>query len=358
MKYLSLLVLALFAAPAFSKDRPRHTAMSFFSADNAYFQYTGRIDFSSPKLPRFWSPGVYIKARFKGTECELLINDEELNGDTHNYIEIAIDNEPPRRMQTSGKTNVIRVAQKLTNTVHTIIITKDTESGIGYLEFSGLKCAQLLPPPAKPERKIEYIGDSITAGAGMDLSVVPCDKGKWYDQHNAYMSYGALTSRALNAQWQITAVAGIGLIHSCCNMNIVMPQVFDKVLMRQDSINWDFNKYRPDVVTICLGQNDGIQDSTVFCGAYVRLIHQVRRRYPQATIICMTSPMGDDKLTSVLKKYLAGIIDQVNISGDKNAYKFYFSKRYDHGCGTHPDLAEHQQIAAELTGYIRQVKHW
>ncbi|MEZ4931043.1 MAG: hypothetical protein R2788_02790 [Saprospiraceae bacterium] len=49
-------------------------------------------------------------------------------------------------------------------------------------------------------------------------------------------------------------------------MDVVMPPVFDNVDMRYDSIEWDFSKYQPDVLTICLGQNDGVQDSTAFCG--------------------------------------------------------------------------------------------
>src|ERR1019366_5796937 len=107
---------------------------------------------------------------------------------------------------------------------------------------------------------------------GMDLSKVPCGKGQWYDEHNAYMSYGARTSRNLNAQWQLTALAGVGLIHSCCGMNVVMPQIFDKVFLRGDTIKWDFKKYQPDVVTICLGQNDGALDSPLFCSTYVKFI--------------------------------------------------------------------------------------
>ena len=81
-----------------------------------------------------------------------------------------------------------------------------------------------------------------------------------------------------------------------------MPQVFDKINMRSDSIAWVFNRYIPDVVTICLGQNDGIQDSTVFCTNYINFIKQVRQQYKKANIVCLTSPMADEKLVAVLKK--------------------------------------------------------
>ena len=351
----AILLLSLSINMAFAKaSKP---ALNLYKASNSNIQYFGRIDFSDPSKPKFWSPGVYIKAKFKGTDCELIINDEA-QGNNHNYIEIAIDNNAPIRIKLTDKQNIIKAAQGLSDTEHTITICKDTESGIGYLEFVGVKCDKLLSLPSKPKRKIEYIGDSITAGTGMDLSAIPCDEGQWYEQHNAYMSYGPLTSRALDAQWQLTAVAGIGITKSCCNMGIVMPDVVDKMYLRENKMPWDFSRYQPDVVTICLGQNDGVVDSTLFCSAYVKFISNVRMHYPKADIICLTSPMANITLNVMLQKYLSGITAYANAKGDKKVYKYFFSKRYHNGCGGHPDMAEHAQIADELTAYIKQVEHW
>ena len=351
-----LILLFLSVNIAFAKTNKPD--LKLYKASNTNIQYFGRIDFTNPLKPRFWSPGVYIKAKFKGTDCELLINDEVQGGNNHNYIEIAIDNNPPVRIKLTDKQNIIKAAQGLSDTEHIITICKDTESGIGYLEFVGIKCDKLLSLPSKPKRKIEYIGDSITAGTGMDLSAIPCDEGQWYDQHNAYMSYGPLTSRALDAQWQLTAVAGIGLTKSCCNMDIVMPTVLDKMQLRDNKMPWDFSRYQPDVVTICLGQNDGVVDSTLFCNAYVKFINTVRMHYPKADIICLTSPMANITLNVVLRKYLSGITAYVNAKGDKKVYKYFFSKRYHSGCGGHPDFQEHGQMADELIVYIKQVEGW
>jgi len=332
-------------------------ALKLFKADNPSIQYFGRVDLSAPLSPRFWSPGVDIKIKFKGTAFDLIINDE-MGGDNHNYIEIAIDDNPLLRIKLTDKLNDRKIAYGLANTEHVVTICKDTESGIGYMEFVGIRCEELLPPPPKPTRKIEYIGDSITSGTGMDISEIPCDRGQWFDQHNAYMSYGARTSRALDAQWQLTAVAGIGLTRSCCDMNIVMPDVVDKLYLRDNKIQWAFSRYQPDVVTICLGQNDGIIDSTLFCNAYVQFIGNVREYYPKADIICLNSPMANDELTPVLKRYLSSITAYMNNQGDKKVYKYFFSKRYHNGCGGHPDMDEHAQIAEELTTYIKQVEGW
>ncbi|MDB5016623.1 MAG: acetyl xylan esterase [Mucilaginibacter sp.] len=354
--YLALFVLIniSLAAAADKSDN-----LKLFTADNANIQYVGRIDFSNPQQARIWAPGVYIKAKFKGKRCEILINDEVPGATNHNYLEIIIDCKNPYRIKLTGKTNTINVPDSLSDTEHTVMICKDTESNIGYIDFVGFRCEKLLPLPAKPKRKIEYFGDSITSGTGMDLSVIPCGAGQWYDEHNAYMSYGAQTSRNLDAQWQLTALAGVGLVHSCCNMNVVMPQIYDKVFLRGDTINWNFKNYQPDVVTICLGQNDGPdQDSTKFCSTYVKLIEDIRQHYSKADIVCLTSPMGDQKLTSVMQRYLTGITNYMNANGDKKVYKYFFSRQYHNGCGGHPDMADHKLIANELTAYIKQLKGW
>ncbi|MBT1702240.1 SGNH/GDSL hydrolase family protein [Chryseosolibacter indicus] len=333
-------------------------AGKFFAASDPLIQYVGRIDASNPEALRFWQPGVYIKAKFYGTYCELHINDEELWGKSHNYISIIVDDNAPIRLQTKGKKNVIDTVRNLLKGEHTIVICKNTEAGIGYLEFVGLKCEKLLRLPNKPSRKIEFIGNSITCGMGSDLSVIPCDSGQWYDQHNAYLSYGAQTARRLNAQWHLSSVSGIGLIRSCCNMEITMPDVFDKINMRDDTILWDFKKYQPEVVSICLGQNDRIQDSVKFCSAYVSFIKNIRTLYPRAQILCITSPMADEKLAEVMRRYLTGVVSHLQSNGEKKVDKYFFSRSFNNGCGSHPDLQDHTLIANELTAKIKSLMGW
>jgi hypothetical protein len=340
----------------------------------------GRVERSDSGTVRFWSPGVTVRMKVRG-QCQIFLRDQVPNERTHNYVEIKLDDEQPLRIKLNQQADTITIRANGTmilngrtlvifdyipdptgihipSSEHTITLCKDTESGIGWLEVTGVKTEALLHPPALPKRKIECIGNSITAGTGMDESQIPCGKGEWYDQHNAWMSYGAQTARTLQAQWHLTAVAGIGLVHSCCDMGIVMPQVFDKMDLRDNDGAWNFRRYVPDVVTVCLGQNDGIQDSILFCGAYTRFLGDVRHRYPDAQIVCLTSPMGDKTLTNVQKRYLAAIVAAMRASGDGRVSAYFFSKQYSHGCGGHPDLAEHMEIAAELTACLKKLMSW
>lgn len=343
--------------PVCSFAHPTNKETHFFNAANPDFKYVGRIDFSNPAQPRFWMPAVYIKARFKGDHCKIFLKDELLDGTPHNYVEIVIDDQPPFRVQMSAKEDTIDISSHLHKGTHRLLICKDTESGLGYLEFLGISCDKLLPSEALPSRKIEFIGNSITCGFGNDAPT-PCSVGHWYDHENGYEGYGPITARALHAQWHVSAVSGIGMIHSCCKMPVVMPPVFDKMDMRSDSVSWNFKKYIPDVVTICLGQNDGIQDSTAFCSAYVNFIETIRQHYPDAKIICLNSPMENNKLGPVLKNYISGIVANRHENGDKQVYQFFFDKRFVHGCYGHPSGEEDRQLANELTAYIRSITGW
>lgn len=332
-------------------------ALIFFAADDPNIQYTGRIDFTNPKLPRFWQPGVYIETKFRGTDCFIMIKDEELWGTKHNYLEVVVDGKPVR-LQTTSKQDTIAVADGLAIGVHSLLICKNTEANIGYLEFVGILCKKLVQPSSKPRRKIELIGNSITCGTGSDQSSVPCGKGVWEDQHNAYLSYGAITARELNAQYHLSSVSGIGLMHSCCNMDIIMPGVFDKISMRNNAIEWNSNNYQPDVLTICLGQNDGIQDSAIFCKNYISFIKQLRNNYPKSYLVLLTSPMADKSLAGFMKAILTAIKNKVNAEGDKRVTTYFFSKQYHNGCDGHPDLQDHLQIADELTLAIKKIMKW
>lgn len=352
MKYYLLLIVIVCNCSVQAGGR------AFFAADHPYIQYTGRIDFSNPTAPRFWTAGVYIQFKYNGTSCEITLNDEVLWGNMHNYIEIVIDNQLPRKVKTTGKVNKIKIGEGLKKGEHSVTIVKNTEALIGYLEFAGVRCEKLLPLAPKPTRKIEFFGNSITSGMGNDLSPIPCGEGEWYDQHNAYYSYGARVARELNAQYHLSSESGIGLIRSCCDKPFTMPRIYDKVSFSLDSIKWDFSRYQPDVVTVCLGQNDGIQDSVAFTSAYVDFLKTLRGHYPNAEIICLTSPMADEKLNSVLQKYLTGIQNFMHRAGDKQVDLFFYSRRYQNGCGDHPDLEDHKKMAKELVPFIRNKMKW
>ncbi|MEO5944914.1 MAG: SGNH/GDSL hydrolase family protein [Ferruginibacter sp.] len=332
-----------------AKDRSK-----FYAPSNSLFQYNGRIDFSNPERPTMWASATAINFSFKGKECKAIITDEKLYGTSHNYVDIIVDGKY-KHIQLKDKKNEIVIGENLSDKIYHVTIYKSSEAIIGYIQFEGIYCNKLIKSQAEPTRKIEFFGDSITSGMGDDTTNMGCHKGQWYDNTNAYKTYGAITARALDAQYYLTSVSGIGLMHSCCDMDVIMPQVYDKISLRENKIPWDFSKYQPDVVSVCLSQNDGLQDSAKFCSAYVKFLGELRMHYPGAVIFCLSSPMADAALFAQTKKYLPSVLNAI---GDKNIHSFFFTGQFTAGCDSHPSGSQHAEIAKQLTAYIKAVMRW
>jgi lysophospholipase L1-like esterase len=325
-------------------------------ADHHYIQYYGRFDQSDPKKPKFWAPGAYLTTRFSGSDCEIFINDQVTEG-SHNYIEVKVDNIGPVRIQLRARANRIQIARDLPGGDHTVTITKNTEASVGFLEMIGFKCNSLLPPPPVPSRKIEFIGDDVTAGAGSDSRFMPCDSAEWYDQSNAYSSYGAITARDLNAQFSLTAVSGIGITKAAGEPGGNISQVSDKINLHKNDVDWDSKKYQPDVVTLMLGNNDAVTDSSSFINSYLTFIKKLRIKYPVSQIVCMSISKGDAK-SARLRNMIPVIVASAKKGGDQRVQQLIISGTYNKGCNKLPSMEEHLEISSQVTAYLKKIMAW
>jgi len=350
-----LLLIAVSCTTLFGL-RTKKDGVEFFSAKNKAFRYVGRFDFSNKKQPKCWNPGAYVEVNFTGTFLEIEVNDEMRYGG-HNYIEVIVDDRPAQRILLKANNNVLLISDSLEDKEHHLLICKDTESAMGYIEFLGISCESISPAKTKT-KKIEFIGDSITCGNGSDTTAIKCGEGTWYDQHNAYMSFGPLVSRAFQSDWHLSSVSGIGLTRSCCGLETVMSKVFGHINFDEDGPLWKFAPSEPDVVVITLGQNDGIQDSTDYCSSYVAFIRDVRKVYKKATIVCCSSPMANEKLKDQMSNYIPAVTSEMHRLGDLNIHPFLYDRSYRSGCFYHPTVSEHKLMSQELIPFISEVTGW
>ena len=141
-------------------QREQPSQLSLFAPDNQYIQHTGRIDFTNPKRPRLSGAGTYFQVKFKGSTCDILLEDQNLYNN-HNYLSIAIDGICIGRIKVSKDKTIYQIARNLTDSDHNLLVCKATESQIGYVEFLGILCNEILPLEKKKKRKIEFIGNKI-----------------------------------------------------------------------------------------------------------------------------------------------------------------------------------------------------
>ena len=339
-----LLMLTIISIFVFLWSGVAIAAQSIVPPNEEKIQYIGRIDTTTPNAYQLVWPGTTIIANFQGTSLKL-----KLTNDVENYLNVFID-EKLTILKCENGEKIYTLATDLSDTTHVVRIFKRTEAWApltfqGFILDSG---KQLADPPARLSRRIEFYGDSITAGA---CNEDPGDD-QWSDHstHNNYMAYGAIAARQLDAEYMCTAISGIGM--TIGYIDYLMPQVWDKVEYSPSSKAWNFDRWKPDVVVVNLGQNDKSKGPKGnFKAAYTKLIHNIRSKYPNAEIFCVLGPM-DAGIDPTFINYVYSAVKDINASGDK---KVYFHKFSQFTGGPHPRVSTHQQVADELDKVIKEV---
>jgi lysophospholipase L1-like esterase len=341
-----------------------------FKPGDKRIRYTGRIDFSNPQKPRMAGAGSAIRFAFRGRSCDVLFENGGVGGN-HGYIAVVIDGEYRGRMKVAGNRTVYALARDLNDGDHSVLICKATEAMTGSFDFLGIVCPELRKPKNMPKRKIEFIGNSITCGTGLDLSEMPCGRGAWHDQHNAYLAYGPVTARRLKADWLLSSVSGIGVTRTWNGPGPAMPEVYGHTALDADSSSssWTEDRYVPDLISICLGTNDfsdgdGVRpraplDSARFVDEYVRFIQALRKRHPRAQICLLSSPTLSGAKGEGLKRLLGSVLCRCRHEGiDKRIRLFSFSRSFSGGCDGHPDKNGHEEMAGELAPFFMKIMGW
>ena len=120
----------------------------------------GRFDTQDPAGPRFAWSGTGVAIRFRGPQL-----DARLRGGGGDSLEVVIDGVPTTAITLQTGKELYPVATGLADSEHEAVLVKRTEARVGEVQLLGF-AQPLLPAPPAPERRIEVIGDSITAGYG------------------------------------------------------------------------------------------------------------------------------------------------------------------------------------------------
>ena len=342
--------------------KPELQKTGIIDSDDPRIQYVGRFDFSDPKSVAFDWPGVFMCATFEGSSCSIRLNDHK------NEYAVIVDQRAPRLL-TTDSSSLYLIASGLTPTTpHTIMIQKRTETFVGKGGFAGFildKGCALLPSDKRPDRRIEFIGNSITCGYGVEGDSSNCHFSP--QTENACMSYAAMTSRALHADYSMISYSGRGVVRNYGDSNKVsqytMPDLYDRVCFADSITRWNFASWIPQAVVINLGTNDfsthPYPDSAVFREAYLRLIYRVRAQYPGVEIFCVCGPMIGEPCWSYVKDLVEW--DQKG-KRDKDLFFVGIDKKLladsDWGCDKHPNIYGMVKMTDILVAAMRLRMNW
>lgn len=339
---------------------------SIIKPNNHKIAYMGRVAVQKDSASFYW-PGSSATINFVGTKVSVNMKSNREVG----YFYAIVDNDISKVFKfavNSTKTNYV-LASGLPNKNHTLLLYKisnNTSENVLYsIEIDGN--AKLLKPSELPKRKIEFYGDSITAGHGVDLAEGAPDNGQPKDFNN-YCTYAALTARHFDAQYSIIARSGIGIMVSW--FPEIMPEVYDRINPFDASSTWNFSKYQPDIVVINLFQNDSwivnlpkheqfinrfgtskpTEEFTIL--SYQKFVSTIRSKYPKSHIICALGNMDATKTDSKWPGYIEQAVKRMN---DDKIHTVFFPYK---NRGDHPNKKEQQMMADDLIGFIEKNIKW
>lgn len=329
--------------------------------DHSFLQYSGRIEFTPFNVARFSMPSSSIKIKFTGTELKATFSAKNFDGDGKSYLYVIVDGkaDPLNRniIEVYTSKRDYTLAEGLTEGEHIVEVVKVNEYW-GMVEFHGFDIGrgQILPLPSKPNRLIEYYGDSNPSGWSAWN-----DKDQGGDaESGGYYTYPAFTARALNADLINFTAGGHGITPNMGKLDLT--RYYDKIHIKTDNQstnNWDLdNNYlnkKPDVIVINLGANDyynGASKQQQKTGWKKLVTDQLRPHYPNAHIV-----LGNSEGWAVGEPadYVDEMIEEFKAEGDYNISYVKFPWLWGQ---EHAVVSEQAAFSNILSEHIAKVMNW
>lgn len=352
--------------PNSTSDQPPAAVPGSNPNPSAGARLVGRVDTANSAGPRFSWPNSAVVTTFQGTtlKVKMIAVAPGTNVRIADYYDVVVDSEAPRLLKLSPNLTEYTVCKGLQSGIHTVRVIKRTESRFSTGQLLGVEtddATGILPSDA-PDRRIEFIGDSITAGYGTEATN-PNDATCQVNRgENAELTYAALTAQALGAEFVNISWTGVGVL---CPVNgkDTAAALYERALPTNVSSQWDF-QWAPQVVVINLGTNDttlAAANPSAFANAYGDLLAKVRGHYPHATIFCLLGTMlqGDDLIR--IRAGVSAALQARASAGDAMITLLELAPddgSRGYGCGFHPVAATHALMAAQLTQAVKASMGW
>ena len=334
--------------------------------DSELLRITGRTNFEKGDFVILsWSSSA-ITVGFTGTAVEASL----WTGDTV-FLDVFVDGEedPSSFVRVSNPnldSALIPVVSGLRYGPHVVTLYKRSEAKFGDLYFWGLRVlgeADKALLPAPPEHKIEFIGNSITCGSDVLVSVQGGPFKLEYE--SSYYGYAGQTARILNAEIHNICNGGHGVyVNYDGSTGFLLPFVYNRTgALPYVAFPWDHDKWHPDMVVVNLGTNDfasGKNDSTGFVNATVKFIRRIRSYHPEAKIVLLDGPMLTGNYMARCRQYLDVAKETLEGLGIRDLYRFSLEPKGESPIDLyyHPNKKEAAVDAERLSAWIRSEFGW
>jgi lysophospholipase L1-like esterase len=357
----AFLICSLLLVPGPSGPMPAEAAMDkivpvekthWISAADPRFRYEGRFDFSNSNAPVVIWQASRISLDFAGDTLTLIFADAK----GQCFFNARLDGSNTIVEVREGMAAQPKTFSGLGSGRHHFALFKRSEAIAGTVRFRGIEIAPTAkawaPPYTAYKVRMEFIGDSITAGA--------CNEDGATDQwdnrrtHNSALSYAALTAAAFSADHRNIAASGMGIATGWVDPKA--GEVWDRLYPNPASPRADLSKWTPQIVCLNFGENDvsfplahKLDFPTNYTAGYVSMVQAIRKSYPAARIILLRGGMQNGEQNEPLRLAWESVVTQLEAT-DKSVSHFVFK----HWTANHPRVADDRVMADELIAWLKQ----
>lgn len=266
------------------------------------------------------------------------------------------------------------------NRNYTIRFTHDLSAGQIATWYSGVPMllygfeldagAMVLPAGPTLSRRLEYVGDSITVGAGAEGAPPGQCPYSSFLEHNTG-TWDRFICANFSANCSVVAWSGKGLYANANGQGELMPEYFRQTLGAGNyTTDWDFKRFTPEAVIINLGTNDFGSPNRHAPGFAQNFTNYAIAFMSNLTTIYYGAANGGPGLNlpiflaqgtmnngDELYGCLASAIAYHNSHGG-NAHYLDMRNLTQDGCGGHPGPIGHRQMADAAIPQIAAVLGW
>ncbi len=320
--------------------------------------------------------GVEISVTGKFVKITFLA-DDTWNGIAENRARVAVYVDRERVTDTlleQPEVNVTAFSSDVKET-HKVRIIKLSESAMSTCGIAGIETDGVISPTEPKDKLIEFIGDSITCGYGVD------DEDR--DHHFATgtedvtRAYAYKTAEALDADYSMVSFSGYGIVSGYTETgekteNQLVPDYYEKMgfsygtyrgKYRPQDMLWDFTTRQPDLIVINLGTNDmsyvldNDDKREEYIAGYLAFLKTVREKNPTAQLLCVLGIMGEALCTAV-----EDVVERYKKeTGDTRISYMGFTDQLPedgYAADWHPTEKTHRKAAEKLTEEIKSIMGW
>lgn len=299
-------------------------------------------------------PGSGVSLRFEGKALSVTLSD---GGE--GIMDLSVNGEMSALELEPGTNSYTLVDSRAPQTFDVELTRRTEVYDTGLFTIESVEADGPILSGVAAERKMLFLGDSITAGFGLRGDTKEC---AYMPETNAPLqSYASLTADQFGAEAQLIAISGRGVVHNWdANPAPVIPSQVDSALPDNGG-QWDDTLFSPDVIVTALGTNDWSvinPGPEKFRLGYKDMLADLRTQFPDAHIVTVNGPLLEgEKLNSVregidwaIKELRDLNISTVDVSLSETGLKW--------SCLYHPGRDSMKKMANQLGAHIAAQTNW